>query len=624
MNQLDEQHKIDDMRRRLYSRGQEFEASERHGVSDVTVDVSRNWEYPAEEEISPTPPPKKSRRYRLYILFGSFFILLVTALGTGTYMFYGGNEVSSNNIDLVINGPSTLGGGERLSAQIAVTNQNSVAIESATLIISYPTGSQTVNEPVENLFERRVVIDQLDPGESRNVLVEAMVFGEEGDEKRLSAQLEYSIANSDNFFYKDAEPQNFRITSSPVVLQVRSIRRVASGQEVEVEIVATSNTGQSYENLLVTASYPSGFTYQESSPEPVFNQNVWRIERLDPEEEEQITIRGSVAGLADETLRLNVSLGPSMPDNQFMAGAILTDSYTEFVIERPFIDVVITVNDETSSPVILEAGSTADVEVSVTNTLSEPVYDMVVEIVPRGSIINTATVSSVNGFYNSNTGVVRFEAANEPGLREVRAGDSERLSMQIDPNTTLSTASFTLDVNVYGKRLGERDAQEQLFGTTELEARYASVIDASNDITHVSGPVPPVVGQETIYQVTLTAAAGSNEITNGVVTTLLPVYVDWLANFQADGPVTYNPVSRELEWQVGSISGAREKDLRFTVAYTPSQSQVGTQPIIVNQQAFEAVDRFTSTPLRVTVRQITTDLGEDSPFGEFNGTVEEN
>jgi hypothetical protein len=196
--------------------------------------------------------------------------------------------------------------------------------------------------------------------------------------------------------------------------------------------------------------------------------------------------------------------------------------------------------------------------------------------------------------------------------------------MQIDPNTTLSTASFTLDVNVYGKRLGERDAQEQLFGTTELEARYASVIDASNDITHVSGPVPPVVGQETIYQVTLTAAAGSNEITNGVVTTLLPVYVDWLANFQADGPVTYNPVSRELEWQVGSISGAREKDLRFTVAYTPSQSQVGTQPIIVNQQAFEAVDRFTSTPLRVTVRQITTDLGEDSPFGEFNGTVEEN
>jgi hypothetical protein len=640
MNQLDDQHNIDEMRRRLYSRGEQFKRSERHGVSDIKVDVSRNWDYGTEPEETSEPPspdtpniaeattsgttetPTRSRRYRWYVLLGSLCILLITAIGSGAYLFYGGNQISSDNITLDINGPNTLGGGERMDAQIAITNQNSVPIESATLIVSYPAGSQTVAEPIENLFERRIMVDRLEPGEARNVPIQALVFGEEGDEKRIAAQLEYSIENSDSLFYKDAEPHNFRIISSPVVLQVESIRRVASGQEVEVEISATANTGQSFEDLLVTASYPQGFTYLDSSREPTFNQNVWRIDELEPEETETITVRGTVAGLAEETLRLTVSVGPSLPDNPFRAGATLVDTYTEFVIERPFIDVVVEVNGQTSSPAILEAGSAANIEVTVTNTLPEPVYDMVVEIVPRGSIINTASIQSTTGFYDSNTGVIRYEAGTVPGLRELAAGDDADLSLRIDPNTTVSTASFTLDVSVFGKRLGERNAQEQLFGTSEVEARYASVIDARNALQHVSGPIPPVVGEETVYQVTLSAAAGNNEITNGVMTTLLPVYVEWLENYQADGAVTYNPISRELRWEVGSIAGAREKDLRFTLAYTPSDSQVNSRPILVNQQVFEATDRFTGTPQRVTVPQMTTALGSNGDIEEGTGLVQ--
>lgn len=623
MNQLDEQHKIDDMRRRLYDRSQALSSIERHTVSDQKIDVSRNWNYPEPEAPEPAEAAKPpSRRYRWYVLLASFFILLLSAVGTGAYLFLGENQISSANIAITINGPSTLGGGERLTAQIGVTNQNNVAIEDATLIVRYPTGSQTTIEPIETLFERRISVGRLEPGEARNVPVEAQVFGEEGDEKQLAAQLEYRIENSDSLFYKDATPQSFRIVSSPVILQVRSVRQVSSGQRVQVEIAATANTGQTFENLLVTAQYPNGFTYQGASPEPAFNQNVWRIDRLDPEETEIITVEGTVAGLADEALRLNVSIGPALPDNQFRSGATLTDTYTEFVIERPFIDVVIAVNGETEAPIILEAGSAAAVTVNVTNTLSEPVYDMVVEVVPTGTVVSGATITSTNGFYNSNTGRARFDGTTVPGLRELQAGARETLQLTIDPNSTPSTASFTVAVNVFGKRLGERAAQEQLFGTTNLEARYASVISAENLLTHVSGPIPPVAGQETVYQVTLTAGAGSNDITNGVVTTLLPIYVDWLDNYQAEGEVQYNPVTRELRWQVGSIDGARSKDFRFTLGFTPSASQVGTQPILVNQQVFEATDRFTSTPLRVTVPQLTTALGGNGVFEGGTGQVE--
>lgn len=619
MNHLDKQDNIDELRKRLYSRGESFNQLERHDISDVTVDVSRNWEVPTQEEISQPP-----RRYRWYILLGSFVVLLVTAAITGFYMFSGGNQISSENISINISAQTTLGGGERMSAQIGITNQNAVAIESATLIVSYPENSQTVTEPVKSLFEERIWIDRLEPGEARNIPIDAIVYGEEGDEKQLRAQLEYRIVDSDSMFYKDASPHNFRITSSPVTLQVRSVRQVSAGQEVETEIIVTSNTNTEYTNLLVTAQYPNGFTYKNAEPAPAYNQNVWRIERLKPEESHKIVIKGTVTGLANESLRLSVGVGPSQPDNQFIAGATLTDSYTEFIIERPFIDVSIDVNGKRQNPVVLDAGNSADVEIEVTNTLDESVYDMVVEVVPSGSALGNAEIRSNNGFYNSNTRTIRFESANVPAFAQLRAGESEALKVTIEPKSGVSTASFFLTVNIYGRRVGESSAQEQLFGTAELEVRYASSIGLGYAVKHVEGPVPPQVQDETSYQVTLTANAGSNDITNGLMTTSLPIYVNWDNNYQAAGTVNYNPVTRLLTWEVGNVSGGQSKDFRFAVSVLPSQSQVGTKPILVNTQEFSAKDRFTGTELTAISQGFTLEIGANGDVEDNSGTVQDN
>lgn len=614
MKQLDSQEQIDELRKRLYSRGEQFSETERHGVSDLKVDVSRDWNIPKQEEVVETE--HKPRRYRWYVLIGSFVILLVTGALTGAYMFYGGNQISSDNISINFSGPTTLGGGERLNAQIGVTNQNNVAIESATLIVSYPSGSQTVTEPIENLNEQRIWIDRLEPGEARNVPIDAIVYGEEGDEKEFKAQLEYRIVDSDSLFYKDAEPYKFRVISSPITLQVRSVRKVSSGQEVEVELRIKSNTNTTYENLLVSTSYPNSFAYKSAEPSPSYNQNVWKIDSLKPEETKIIKIKGTVSGLANETLRLNVKVGPSQPDNQFIAGATLTESYTEFVIERPFIDVVIEVNDERKNPVVLEAGSSADVVIEVTNTLDESVYDMVVEVVPSGSALGSARIQSSDGFYDSNTGIIRFETANRPSFGKVHSKTLERLNVSIDPGSNGSTASFSLTVNVYGRRVGESSAEEKLFGTTKLEARYASDISASNSVTHSSGPLPPRVGGTTVYQVELTAAAGTNDVTGGVLKTSLPVYATWLDNYQGEGTVIYNSVSRELEWQIGNIGGGKDKTLRFTMSIQPSSAQVGSKPTLVNRQNFEAKDRFTSSILRATVPEINTEIDNGSEDGD--------
>ena len=628
---MDEEFKnqdhIDDLRRRLYDRNFDAQKPVRHELHDEQVDVSRNWNTasaPVVTDDGMTLPLKQKpkRRYRQYIFFGSLLIFIVAAALSSAYLYFGGNQISGQNISLSISGPNTIGGGEKMSAQIGMTNQNAVALESVTLIVKYPSGTQTAEEPIQNLFEERIWLDTLTAGEVKNIPINAVIYGEEGDEKQIEATLEYRIEGSNGTFYKDAEPLTFQVVTSPIVVQVNSVNKVASGQEVEVEIEVKSNTTSPFNNLLITASYPNGFSYKSSTPEPTFGQNVWRIPELLPEETKVIKLTGTIRGLAEESLRLNVSAGPAQPDNQFIVGAILNESYTEFTIERPFLDVSVEVNKSTSNSVVLPAGEEAGIKIMVDNTLDESVYDMVVEVVPGGNVFQTGVVDADKGFFDSNTGVIRWESANQPNFAQVLPDESRTVEFSLTPGSSQSTGAFDMTINVYGRRVAERSAQEQLVGTVVVEARYSSNVSLENSLNAVSGPIPPKVGQTTSYAVALVATAGVNDVTNAIVRAQLPVHVVWKNDYATDGTVIYNSVSRELEWRAGNIDGGKQKDLVFTLDLLPSSSQVGTTPVLVERQIFEATDRFTNARLQADAPRISTEI-ENGSYAENNGRVEE-
>jgi hypothetical protein len=174
---------------------------------------------------------------------------------------------------------------------------------------------------------------------------------------------------------------------------------------------------------------------------------------------------------------------------------------------------------------------------------------------------------------------------------------------------------------VYAKRIADPAAQQQLVGTVSAEARYASAALVTSKIAHTSGPLPPVVGQKTTYKVTVSATGGSNNLTNTIVTTSLPGYVEWKNDYTAPGLVEYNSVSRQIYWNVGDINGGSTKDLVFTIDLLPSSSQIDITPILVNNQYLKATDRFTNTPVETTGFNIEAELPEESGYAEGNGTV---
>lgn len=642
MKPLQTQEQIDEMRKRLYNRGSVVSKTERHELSDTKVDVSRDWSNNNKTQSSntntsdlrkgitdtkdinpdiPLEPTSPKRHYRGFILGGSSLIFIVVAVISGLFLYFGGNQISSDNIQISVQGTPLIGGGEEMSVEVEVSNQNSVPIESATLILKYPAGTRSVGDSPRNLFEERIPMTNIVPGEAQRIPIKIAVFGEENADKKIEATIEYRVNGSNGMFYKDAEPLAFRISSSPLVLRVESIEKVASGQVVDVTLTAVSNASSPLADILVSASYPNGFTFEKSTPDPVFGQNVWHIDELLPEEEVSIELQGVVSGLTEETFRINFDAGPADPDNRYVVGANLAEGKADFFIERPFIDVGIVIANDSDRDIIIPEGKSSIVGVKITNTLDETVYDMVVEVVPGGNALDENSIKSKSGFYDSNTGTVRWEVSNNKSFDKVFPGDSRKLEFDVEPGSNRTTASFDLVVNVYARRVAETSAIETLIGTVKAEAKYSASIALGSQASLKTGPVPPKVGVDSVYTLTLAAEAGANDTANAVVETSLPLYVEWLDAYNADGDVTYNSVSKKINWSIGDISSGQRKQMSFDVGIKPSISQVDYSPVLLNTQSIRANDRFTSALLQDTNRAVTTELSPEMGLSEGNGKV---
>jgi len=664
---LQEHQELDALRKKLYARDSAADAIERHGLSDAPVDVSRNWdipqrpkteapivdrqpqpqpqpqpapvvseaviptaehplvEEPAKADSSATPKPK--RRYRAWILIGSLLVFIFGVGLSSLYLYLGGNQISSDNIALSVNGPFTIGGGETMDLQIGITNQNSVAIDAATLIMKYPTGTRSIGEAPRNLFEERIPIESIPPGGVQNIPVQVAVFGESNVEQTIGATIEYRIEGSNSMFYKEAEPLTFTISSSPLLLRLSSVEKVASGQTVDIKMTVVSNASTPVRNVLISAEYPNGFRFESAQPSPVFSDNVWQIDELLPEQSVTINLTGVVVGLTEESFQINYTAGPARADNPYIVGSILAESNINFFIERPFIDVLTTIDGETDRSVIVEQGESSDVDVEITNTLEETVYDMVVEVVPGGNALNENSIVGTNGFYDSNSGTVRWEVSNNSSFAQVAPGEDRSLSFKVTPDTPKPTASYDLVVNVYARRVAESSAAEQLIGTALIEAKYSSELSIGSQAGHgglfvPAGPVPPVVGETTTYTITMVAEAGVNDLTDVIFNTSLPVYVEWPDNVQGDGDLVYNAVSKQIEWKPGNMLSGDRKEVSFQLQFTPSLSQLGRSPLLLRSQTARATDRFTGERLQAEADPVYTELSTEAGFEKDNGVVE--
>ena len=638
MSGIKDQAELDEIRKRLYERGgQPREAARVHLTTGEPSAVAREWQAPVVPIKAPVPTPMpeavtlppvgKRKTYRSIILLATIAIFVLVLGVTGLYMFLGNNQISNENINIAISGPITVGGGEVLPLEIKVENKNTVSIEGVVLIVNLPPGTKSNEETPRDMLEERVSIGSVGAGEVITVPLSAAVFGEENQERQVKSTIEYRLVGSNGTFYKESEPFNFKINSSPVVIRVNTLKKVSAGQEIEVELAIQSNASTPLKDILVQADDPNNFDFSRAEPNPMYRESAWLINEIKPEETKTIKIRGVIVGQQAEEFQIKFSAGTPKPENQFEIGSILTVANADFVIEQPFINVGLSVNGTESEIVTTKTGSQTNVTIHVRNTLTDTLYDMAVEVKVAGNVLVRDRVNVQNGYYDSVKDVIRFDPSGDSDLSEISPGDTKSFTFSLDPGDQTSTPSFNLTANAFARRVSESQATEQLVGTAKTEVKFTSVVRINRELGRgtgsfvETGPFPPVADLATTYTVTLIAGTGGNDVTGATVATALPQYVSWQNQSSGDGTISFNPVSKEIIWSIGDIDAGKDKQMKFQVSLLPSQTQIGSVPAILAASRFRATDRFTGDVVRADSAPLSTELSTEAGFEKGNGIV---
>jgi hypothetical protein len=119
----------------------------------------------------------------------------------------------------------------------------------------------------------------------------------------------------------------------------------------------------------------------------------------------------------------------------------------------------------------------------------------------------------------------------------------------------------------------------------------------------------------------------ANDISNAQVIATLP---QWMQFVGTPSPtiedLTYNPSTQEITWNVGTIpagTGITEpgRQVSFQVQFTPSLSQVGTVPIIINSATLTGHDDFANVGVTVNKVSLNTTLTNDTSFPDKGDIV---
>lgn len=560
-----------------------------------------------------------------------FFALAFFALSVGLSAYLllrGTNVVSTQNIDIAIDGPVIVDGGKEAQFQITVTNNNTTQLELADLLVEYPQGTRSADNITQELLRHRESLGYINSGRSVSRTVRAVLFGEEGGEKEIVVTVEYRVPNSNAIFYKE---KNFTLAigSTPISLLVDSLEESTSGQELHFKVAVVSNATAPIERVLLRAEYPFGFTFKNASIKPSFGESVWELGDLPAGARKNIEITGVLEGQSDEERVFRFSVGVQSEKDERALGATFITVARPVVVKRPFIGARIAINGETAKQVAVRSNEPVRVDIAWDNALPIRIRDVAIEAKLSGIAFQRNSVTPSRGFYRSLDSTVLFNGQTDPALSLVEAGVSGVASFTfLTPAVTadLRNPEIVISVNIRANRAGEVGVPEEISSGAAAKAILASDLSVrafalrSGGPFQNTGPFPPKAEQESTYTVMWSVTNSANAVSGIKVSAALPSYMRYVGVVSPNTEkLSFSGVGGIIAWDIGALPAGvgavtPPRQVAFQVALTPSASQIGAAPALLGETVVVGEDRFTGTGVSGRAPALDTALREDPAF----------
>ncbi len=616
--------------------GEEAHASAFHTESEPP---RAKWE--SERAPQDPPPPVEPRAVMSFakkLFIGSAIFFVCAASFAAFVMLRGGNVVSSEKVSVQFAGPLTAAGGAPFSFEVSVRNDNNTDIESADLLLEFPEGTRRVDNLTTELRRYREALGAIAPGEILLKKEEAVLFGEEGARLYIAATLEYRVRGS-NATLKKTERYEITLGTAPISLVVEGVREAANKSEFILDLEVKSNSTEVLRDIVVEADYPFGFAFKSASPRPSAGERAWALGDIPAGGTRRITLTGLLSGSEGDERSIRFRAGPAVGGGASLGTSLVSASHS-ILVRKPFLALSLLVNGEDGTEFITEKGKTLRIGVAWENNLPALAADAQITVRLDGALYDPASVVPEGGYYRASDGTIVWDQSADSSLASLQPGDRGQKYFSVNvrgPSTgvyALRNPSFGVSAAIAARGpAGAGEAGGAIETKARVEVKLLADLALASRLLRFGGPfanhgpVPPKVGEETLYTVVWSLTNAFNELANTRVSATLPSYVRFVgAVSPASERVSYDAVSGALVWEVGELKagvgiGGAPREVAFQIAFVPADNQAGTVPTLVTESVAEGDDRFVSRSVTSATRPAFTTQFSDAHFTASQGVV---
>lgn len=579
--------------------------------------------FPIEETVTPSGFALFYRNNKWYIWAIVAALAIIGVLGFLAFRQTPASPTKEANVNLSVDMPGTLPTNGDFIFRVKIENRDPAKLVGMNLDVIYPDGVEYVSSSPSaksdsgSSFE----VPDLVSGQNAVVTIKAHMQGGINDVKEVSATLRYRYDNFNSNFEKKASAQA-RLSASDILLEIDGPLQISSSQAVVYEVKYTNNSGNDLQNARVQLDYPDNFSFSQSDPSPALAKNIWNISSLATGESGTIKVTGNFSSAGSgESKTMSAQFLVLDSSGNFFAQA-----KTDFTTQISGQPLVVSQALEQSNGGIVAPGADLSYRVRYQNNGQNPALGVNIVVTLDSKALDLNSIEADDAQVSGNT--ITWNAANVGSLENLGPSATGELRYTVkvkNPAVKDTSKNLTIKSSI---KIKSEEYETFLPGNT-VETKISSVASISSSLAYVSGSLPPKVGQDTVYKITLSLRNSTNDLSGTQVIAYIPLspssYDSASVTAKEAPQVSFDKSTGKLTWNAGTVPAHTgdfnpARVLQFNIRLRPTSVQAGDSVTLLRGIAASFKDSFTSQTTKLTQQDLTTrDVPDDN--GNNYGTV---
>lgn len=630
---------------------------EKDAITDELVNLYKEQ---TDCNVDLTTVAKASRRGR-WVFWGVVLLVLAVALALSAlswYFFTNKQTFTGENILIDISTNEEFISGDEVVYVIQYSNIEAVSIKDIEISMRYPIGfvfETAIPEPIQSNNVWR--LDYIASRQSGEIKIKGRLIGEPGSAKTLTSRMTYTPTNFSSEFQVIGSVTS-KVSEVPISFSLSGPQSVLLGEEVRYVIEYENKLAGSLEDVRVDLIVPDLFTVADSLPQlkDFDKKKYWQL--VDINRDGKIEFTGTFDSVKDSLQEIKVvfSLGvngtyyPQL-EKLVEVEVMKSDLEVDLVQNGSYDNNYLTFGEDIRYLITIKNTTDAlmeDIEVALNINTTQPTREIKdfkvlnwddISLSYEGKItnqevdINSADIEKKIIIWDEGDIIQLNELEPDQEVEipvHIKILDADIISRDYNISN-LAGIELENYVQVYVGRISGKNNSvnrrsnkitNKIFSDISLTGTVRYYDEDSNEIG--TGPMPPKVGEKTVYKVHWSLQNSVHEIRDIYIINILDPDTIWEDNVQVDaGELIYNEDNHAITWNILKMPIAvREITADFDIGILPVAGDVDDVKVILPKTSVKAYDAVIKDEIIIISAEKTTVL-EDDPTAKGKGLVVE-